>query len=64
MAAIPVGLTFDARKSFGGRVRVAFGEPLPLRPFLDLHGQDQKGRRGPPDGFSRVLSRDEDTIEL
>jgi glycerol-3-phosphate O-acyltransferase / dihydroxyacetone phosphate acyltransferase len=41
LAAIPVGLTFDARKSFGGRVRVAFGEPLPLRPFLDLHGQDQ-----------------------
>jgi hypothetical protein len=40
LAAIPVGLTFDARKSFGGRVRVAFGEPLPLRPFLDLHGQD------------------------
>jgi glycerol-3-phosphate O-acyltransferase / dihydroxyacetone phosphate acyltransferase len=41
LAAIPVGLTFDARKSFGGRVRVAFGEPLPLRAFLDLHGQDQ-----------------------
>ena len=41
LAAIPVGLTFDARKSFGGRVRVAFGEPLPLRPFLDLHAQDQ-----------------------
>jgi glycerol-3-phosphate O-acyltransferase / dihydroxyacetone phosphate acyltransferase len=41
LAAIPVGLTFDARKSFGGRVRVAFGEPLPLRPFLDLYGEDQ-----------------------
>lgn len=41
LAAIPVGLTFDARKSFGGRVRVAFGEPLPLRPFLDLHAQNQ-----------------------
>ena len=41
LATIPVGLTFDARKSFGGRVRVAFGEPLPLRPFLDLHAQNQ-----------------------
>lgn len=41
LAAIPVGLTFDARKSFGGRVRVAFGEPLPLRSFLDLHAQNQ-----------------------
>src|SRR4030095_6720608 len=41
VAAIPVGLPFEARKSFGGRVRVAFGEPLPLRPFLDLHGQNQ-----------------------
>ncbi len=41
LAAIPVGLTFDARKSFGGRVRVAFGEPLPLRPFLELYGEDQ-----------------------
>ena len=41
LAAIPVGLTFDARKSFGGRVRVSFGEPLPLSPFLDLHGEDQ-----------------------
>jgi len=41
LAAIPVGLTFDARKSFGGRVRVSFGEAIPLRPFLDLYGEDQ-----------------------
>ena len=41
LVAIPVGLTFDARKSFGGRVRVAFGEPIPLSPFLDLYGEDQ-----------------------
>jgi glycerol-3-phosphate O-acyltransferase / dihydroxyacetone phosphate acyltransferase len=41
LAAIPVGLTFDARKSFGGRVRVSFGERLLLRPFLDLYGENQ-----------------------
>src|SRR5215471_14339626 len=41
LAAIPVGLTFDARKSFGGRVRVSFGEAILLRPFLDLYGENQ-----------------------
>jgi 1-acyl-sn-glycerol-3-phosphate acyltransferase len=41
LAAIPVGLTFDARKSFGGRVRVSFGVPIPLSPFLTLYGEDQ-----------------------
>ena len=37
---IPTGLTFDARKSFGGRVRVSFGEPVALAPYLDLYTQD------------------------
>ena len=41
LAAIPVGLTFDARKSFGSRVRVSFGEPLSLAPFIELYGEDQ-----------------------
>ena len=41
LAAIPVGLSFDARKSFGGRVRVSFGEPILLSPFLKLYGEDQ-----------------------
>jgi len=41
LAVIPVGLTFDARKSFGGRVRVSFGEPIPLSPFVTLYGEDQ-----------------------
>jgi 1-acyl-sn-glycerol-3-phosphate acyltransferase len=30
LAVIPVGLSFQARKSFGGRVLVAFGEAVPL----------------------------------
>lgn len=33
LVVIPVGLSFEVRKSFRGRVLVAFGEPLPL----DLH---------------------------
>jgi len=40
LATIPVGLAFDARKSFGGRVRVSFGEPIPLAPFRDLHREN------------------------
>lgn len=40
LVLIPTGLAFDARKSFGGRVRVAFGEPLALLPYLDLYAQD------------------------
>jgi len=34
---IPVGLTFDARKSFRGRVRVAFGDPIAIEPYLRVY---------------------------
>ena len=40
LAVIPTGLTFEARKSFGGRVRVSFGEPIAIAPYLDLHADD------------------------
>ena len=40
LALIPVGLTFEARKSFRGRVRVSFGEPVPVTPYLDAYRQD------------------------
>jgi len=40
LAVIPVGLTFEARKSFRGRVLVAFGEPIPLAPYLEHHRDD------------------------
>lgn len=40
LVLIPTGLTFDARKSFGGRVRVSFGEAVALAPYLDLYAQD------------------------
>src|SRR5262249_3738091 len=41
VALIPVGLTFDARKSFRGRVRVAFGEPIPVTPYASAYRASQ-----------------------
>ncbi|MBI3454964.1 MAG: 1-acyl-sn-glycerol-3-phosphate acyltransferase [Candidatus Rokubacteria bacterium] len=40
LAVIPVGLTFEARKSFRGRVLIAFGPPVPLGPHLEPYRQD------------------------
>ena len=40
LTLVPVGLSFEARKSFRGRVLVAFGEPLPLEPHVALARKD------------------------
>jgi 1-acyl-sn-glycerol-3-phosphate acyltransferase len=40
LALLPVGLTFEARKSFRSRVLVAFGSPIPVRPHLEQHRDD------------------------
>jgi 1-acyl-sn-glycerol-3-phosphate acyltransferase len=40
LAVIPVGLTFEARKSFRARVLIAFGEPIPVRPYLGAFADD------------------------
>jgi glycerol-3-phosphate O-acyltransferase/dihydroxyacetone phosphate acyltransferase len=40
LALIPAGLTFDARKSFRGHVRLAFGEPVPVAPYLPAYRED------------------------
>ena len=40
LALIPTGLTFEARKSFGGRVRISFGEPIPITPYLEVYRED------------------------
>jgi len=40
LALIPVGLSFELRKSFRSRVRVSFGEPIPLTAFLALYRDD------------------------
>ena len=34
LTMIPVGLTFEARKSFRGHVLVSFGPPIPVSPYL------------------------------
>jgi len=40
LSLVPVGLTFEARKSFLGRVLVSFGEPIPVTPYLEAHRED------------------------
>jgi 1-acyl-sn-glycerol-3-phosphate acyltransferase len=40
LALIPVGLTFEARKSFRGRVRVSFGEPVAVAPYTGPYRED------------------------
>ncbi len=40
LTLIPVGLTFEARKSFRGRVLIAFGEPIPVTPHLEAYRED------------------------
>jgi 1-acyl-sn-glycerol-3-phosphate acyltransferase len=40
LVLIPTGLAFEARKSFGGRVRVSFGEAVALAPYVELFAQD------------------------
>jgi 1-acyl-sn-glycerol-3-phosphate acyltransferase len=37
LTLIPVGLTFEARKSFRGHVLVSFGEPVAVTPYLDAY---------------------------
>jgi glycerol-3-phosphate O-acyltransferase / dihydroxyacetone phosphate acyltransferase len=37
LSLVPVGLTFEARKSFLGRVLVSFGESIPVAPHLEAY---------------------------
>ena len=40
LSVIPVGLNFDARKSFHGRVLISFGAPVAVTPYLDAYRAD------------------------
>jgi glycerol-3-phosphate O-acyltransferase/dihydroxyacetone phosphate acyltransferase len=40
LRVVPVGLNFDTRKSFRGRVLVSFGEAIPVTPYLDAYRAD------------------------
>jgi glycerol-3-phosphate O-acyltransferase / dihydroxyacetone phosphate acyltransferase len=40
LAMIPVGLTFEARKSFRARVLVSFGAPLPVDSYVTAYRED------------------------
>src|SRR5213596_99911 len=37
---IPIGLSFEARKSFNARVLVSFGEPFTVTPYLPAYRED------------------------
>lgn len=43
LSIVPVGLTFEARRSFRGRVRIAFGEPIPVAGHLGRYRADPSG---------------------
>jgi 1-acyl-sn-glycerol-3-phosphate acyltransferase len=43
LQVVPVGLNFDVRKSFRGRVLVSFGSPIPVTPYLDAYRADPPG---------------------
>jgi len=40
LTVIPVGLSFEARKSFQGRVLVSFGPAIPITAYLDAYARD------------------------
>ena len=40
LRVVPVGLSFEARKSFRGRVLVSFGPPVPVTPYLAAYRAD------------------------
>ena len=42
LALVPVGLSFEARKSFRGRVLVSFGEPVPVSAYVRAYGADPR----------------------
>lgn len=40
LTLVPVGLYFDARKSFRSHVRVSFGETIPVAPYAAVYRED------------------------
>ncbi len=40
LSLVPVGLTFEARKSFRGRVLVSFGPAIAVSPYTDAYRED------------------------
>jgi len=54
LSLVPVGLTFEARKSFLGRVLVSFGESIPVAPYLEAYRED---RSKAVDALTRAIQR-------
>jgi glycerol-3-phosphate O-acyltransferase / dihydroxyacetone phosphate acyltransferase len=54
LSLVPVGLTFEARKSFLGRVLVSFGEPIPVVLYLEACRRDPSKA---VDALTRAIQR-------
>src|SRR2546428_13380811 len=55
LSLVPVGLTFEARKSFLGRGLGSFGEPIPVAPYLEAPRQEpSKAVHAPTRGIPRA----------
>jgi len=54
LSLVPVGLTFEARKSFLGRMLVSFGEPIPVAPYLEAHREEPSKA---VDALTRAIQR-------
>ena len=54
LSLVPVGLTFEARKSFLGRVLVSFGAPIPVAPYLEAHREEPSKA---VDALTRAIQR-------
>src|SRR5438128_6431778 len=63
LSLVPVGLTFEARKSFLGRVLVSFGEPIPVAPYRHAHREDPSKA---VDGLTRAIqgAMEAETVHL
>jgi 1-acyl-sn-glycerol-3-phosphate acyltransferase len=57
LAVVPVGLTFEARKSFRARVLVSFGEPLPIGSYAAAYRDD------PVKGVDALTTHLQDAME-
>lgn len=57
LAMIPVGLTFEARRSFRARVLVSFGEPLPVGAYVEAY------RAAPVKGVDALTTHLQEAME-
>src|SRR5919106_424798 len=67
LTVVPVGLSFEARKRFRGRVLVSFGEPVEVSSYFALYREEPKALHtltvAIQDAIGRFRKRDPELIE-